>query len=269
MNAYCLIRPQPHYRHDAFVAGLKAAGYVVNTGACGPGKPGDVLVIWNRYGSNEVLADRFEAEGGTVLVAENGYLGRDAEGRQHYAIARHGHNGSGQWPEGGPERWTRLGVELQPWRANGEHILLCPNRPFGMRGFEMPVHWVRDTVEALRRHTKRPIRVRPHPGNWQQQAPQAPQVPLADDLANAWAAVIWASSAGVHALVAGIPVWCTAPWWICKAAAHDDLGQIEHEPAMRPDRFKAFARLAWAQWTVDEIAAGLPFRALPNQERAA
>lgn len=259
MNAYCLIRPLPHYRLDAFVAGLKAAGYQVTVGVCGKVNPGDVLLIWNRYGSNEQLADDFERRGGTVLVAENGYIGRDAAGRQHYALAIHGHNGRGQWHPGGTERWVQLGIELKPWRADGEHILVCPNRPFGMRGFEMPVHWARDTVERLRRHTKRPIRVRPHPGNWQQ---QTPQVPLAEDLANAWAVVVWSSSAGVHALAAGIPVWCTAPWWILKPAAQDDLRQIEHRPDMRPDRFAAFSRLAWAQWTVDEIARGDAFRHL-------
>lgn len=259
MKAYCLIRPQPQYRLEAFVAGLKAAGYQVTVGACGKAEAGDVLVIWNRYGANDQLAEDFEARGGTVLVAENGYLGRDGQGRQHYALAIHGHNGSGQWRHGDVDRWTRLSIELKPWRADGEHILLCPNRPFGMRGFEMPVHWARDTVEALRKITRRPIRVRPHPGNWQQ---RAPQIPLAEDLANAWAVVIWASSAGVHALAQGIPVWCTAPWWICKSAALDDLAQIERPPESWPDRFEAFSRLAWAQWSVDEIARGDAFRYL-------
>jgi hypothetical protein len=263
LKAYCLIRSQPHYRHEAFIAGLKAAGYTVIHQAVGKVEPGDVLVIWNRYGSNEQLADQFEARGGRVLVAENGYIGRDAQGRQHYAIAEHGHNGSGRWPAGDAQRWAGLNVELKPWRGDGSHVLLCPNRPFGMRGFEMPVHWVNDTLTALRQYTRRPIRVRPHPGNWQA---QAPQTPLADDLANAWAVVIWASSAGVHALAAGIPVICTAPHWICKDAAFDGVNALAGDMdspflrmGMTATRQAAFERLAWAQWTVDEIAAGVPF----------
>lgn len=219
---------------------------------------GDVLLIWNRYGHNEQLADRFESEGGRVLVAENGYIGRDSHGRQHYAIAEHGHNGSGRWPANGAHRWAALGIEIKPWRQDGSHVLVCPNRPFGMRGFAMPANWVNETVAVLRRHTKRPIRVRPHPGNWQQ---VAPQTPLRDDLAGAWAVVIWSSSTGVQALVAGIPVICTAPWWICKPAACQRLAEIEAQPKC-DDRTPAFERLAWAQWTVDEIAAGEPFHHL-------
>lgn len=257
MRAYCLIKPTPHYRHEAFVAGLAACGYRVANGYPAKAEPGDVLVIWNRYGTHELVADKFEAEGGTVLVAENGYLGRDAAGRQHYAIAQHGHNGSGRWPRGAAARWKALGIELKAWRARGEHVLICPNRHFGMRGFEMPTHWVNETLAEVRKYTKRPVRVRPHPGNWQA---SQPLTPLAEDLANAWAVVIWASSAGVHALAAGIPVFCTAPWWICKAAANDSLSRLE-DPLL-PERLPAFERLAWGQWNVEEIASGLAFRHL-------
>jgi hypothetical protein len=131
-----------------------------------------VLVIWNRYGEFEQLADRFEADGGTVLVAENGYLGAAVDGKtgipkqqvakgiepQHYyAIARHGHNGSGTWPEGGPERLAALGLELAPWRTDGRHILVCPNRYFGMKGFIQPQDWDEKTAQRLRKLTGRPV----------------------------------------------------------------------------------------------------------------
>jgi hypothetical protein len=106
LKAYCLIRTQPHYRHEAFVAGLKRCGYDVHLSyARWPVRPGDVLVIWNRYGETERIADGFEAAGGTVLVAENGYIGRgggtpkhtNGPGNHYYALARHAHNGRGRW----------------------------------------------------------------------------------------------------------------------------------------------------------------------------
>jgi hypothetical protein len=255
-RAWVEIRDKPHYRSEAFEAGLRACGYHVLMRQSPPRDPapGDVFVIWNRYSTNEQAADRWEAAGGTVLVAENGYCGRDGEDRQYYAIARHGHNGSGTWEAGGAERWERLGLELRPWRAAGEHVLVAPNRHFGMRGLAMPQGWAESVVQQLRRHTRRPVRVRPHPND------SPPVRPLAEDLTGCWAVVIWASSVGVHALLAGVPVIACAPWWICRAAAGADVSTIE-APAL-PERRPAFERLAWAQWSVDEIAHGEPFRLL-------
>lgn len=256
-TAWCDIKETPNYRADAFVAGLKACGFHVRhrelPGRAPPG-PGDVLVIWNRYSDREQTADAWEKAGGTVLVAENGYVGRDAQGRQYYAIARHGHNGSGEWFPRGPERWAALGIEEKRWRMSGDHILVAPNRYFGPRGFVMPQEWDKRTVQALRRYTKRPIRVRQHPGT------SKPERPLEEDLANCWAVVIWASSVGVHALLAGIPVICCAPWWILKSAAPARIEDVDL--TVVGERRPALERLAWAQWTVEEIARGDPFHHL-------
>lgn len=260
MRAFCLIRSQPVYRREAFEAGLKAAGYQVQQCPPREGRPGDVLVIWNRYGEAEQLADRFEAKGGTVIVAENGYLdpGRHTE-RSWYALAIGGHNGQGEWHPGGGERWAamapRLGAELTPWRERGEHILVCPNRVFGRRGYVMPGDFAERVKHELGRLTKRPVRIRAHPGN------EAAKVPLEQDLKDCWAVVIWASSAGVKALLEGIPVVCLAPAWICKGSAHGALEAVQ-TPGQQLDRMAGLERLAWAQWHVEEIARGEPFRHL-------
>lgn len=252
--AYNLTRRDMYYRHDSFSAGLKAAGYEVRQGAP-QGSPGDVLLIWNRYGEYHDMATRFEQAGGTVIVAENGYINGPKDGGDFYAMARHGHNGSGQTPEGGPERFNALAVTLEPWRTDGKHVLICPNRAFGTPGLIMPVDWAGNTRRALEKLTKCEVRVRDHPGN------DKPKKPLADDLKDAWVMVIWASSAGVHALIAGIPVICMAPYWICKSAAYDNLKEIE-SLGMKPDRMPALNRLAWAQWRLGEIESGEAFRAL-------
>lgn len=260
MRASILIRAQPEYRREAFAEGLRRAGYEIAFQVPGTVQRGDVLLIWNRYGLAEMEADRFEARGGTVLVAENGYLdpGRDAA-RRWYALAIGGHNGQGRWPIGTPERWPRIAAHvgapvLAPWRADGTHVLVCPNRSFGRRGYVMPEDWSLRTLDALRRLTQRPVRLRPHPGN----GPEA--LPLEADLKDCWAMVIWASSAGVKALVAGIPVIRLAPAWILDGAVSTRLDEVE-APAL-PARGAAFERLAWAQWNIEEIASGEPFRRL-------
>src|SRR5687767_11497644 len=102
------------------MTGLAAAGYDVRAGGPQGIERGDVVVMWNRYAENHELANRVEREGGVVLVAENGYVGPGGvsphamEPRSVYALAIGGHNGSGSWTWGGPERWDVLGVALKP-----------------------------------------------------------------------------------------------------------------------------------------------------------
>jgi hypothetical protein len=254
--AYNRTRREICYRHDAFSAGLRAAGYDVRAGAP-QGGPDAVLLIWNRYGQYHELATQFEAAGGTVIVAENGYLGPGGiaphamNPRTVFALGRGAHNDSTAIPAGGPERWQFLGVDLKPWRADGGHVLVCPNRSFGTPGRIMPSAWGADICTRLRKLTKREVRLRAHPGN------ESPKKPLAEDLLDCWAMVIWASSAGVHALVAGVPVICEGPRWICHAAASVTLTAIDHPPL--PERQRAFERMAWAQWHLSEIESGEAF----------
>jgi len=262
MMAWNLTRSDTVYRHGSFSAGMKAAGYEVRTDAP-QGKPGNLLLAWNRYGATHELATRFEAAGGIVVVAENGYLApgglspHDQKDRQWYALARHDHNGRGWTPEGPGTRWDALGIDLKPWRADGDHIVIAPNRPFGRPETMMPPTWAADTAKRLAKLTNRPIVVRPHPGN------SPPVKPLAEDLARAWCTVIWSSSAGVHSLIAGVPVICCAPAWICKTATYDGLEFVQTEnPAQDIDRLPALQRLAWAQWSLGEIEDGTAFRAL-------
>lgn len=251
MKAYSLIPSGLPAEQAAINAGLAAAGYRVAHNPPKDAGPGDVLVIWNRWNQNDALAERFEWGGGRVIVAENGYTGPG-----NVALARSQHNGGGRWPEGTPRRWDALGLDLKPWRADGDHILVCPSRGMGSMLMRQPAGWVENTVERLRATTSRQVIVRPHPGNWKA---RPPKIPIADQLANAWACVIWNSSAGIHALIAGIPVICCAPKWICKAAS----GDLEHVtcPPMG-DRLAVLERMAWAQWTLAEITSGEPFKRL-------
>lgn len=262
LKAYCLIRAQPYYRRDAFIAGLAAAGYEVVTHQPERAKDGDVLCIWNRYSELELLADRFEAQGGTVIVSENGYLNKGGrtpkfdvhekvQADHYYALALHQHNGGGTWPAGDASRWDALGIDVKPWRTGEGHILICPNRQFGSRVMQPPANWVADVAQRLRGRDifcDSEIRTRPHPGNTR------PARSLAQDLEGCAWVVIWASSSGVHALVEGIPVYCDAPHWICKDG--------DNQLVPKAKRMALLARLAWAQWRVDEISTGEPFRRL-------
>lgn len=252
MKASCFIREQPHYRRDAFLTGLKRAGYDVGPHPR-PESKADLLVIWNRYGSFEMRADAWERAGGTVIVAENGYIGADAHNHQLYAMSAHGHNGSGWFPIGAEDRFKPLNVDVQPWQQNEDgHLLICGQRGIGSRSMASPPDWHVHTQRALAEHK---TKVRLHPGNHEA------VVPLKDDLAGARACVVWSSSSGVKALVSGIPVVYAAPFWICEGAAVK-LGNFKRDLILLRDdhaREIALQRMAWAQWRVDEIATGEPF----------
>lgn len=254
-----LIRALPHYRREAFDAGLKACGFQLKhlEGGHAP-RPGDLLVIWNRYGTQANEALRYEKAGATVIVAENGYLGADAEGRQLYALAVGGHNGSGRWwPErlDGAARWRALGLEIQPWSLGGHQILVCPARTFGTAATATPTGWAEDTAAALRKLTQRPVRVRLHPR--QAEARGIAQASLTADMAGAFCVVVWGSTAGLRALLAGVPVLYDMPDWIGAPAARQQFRELDAWPL--PERLPMFERLACAQWTVEEIARGEPF----------
>lgn len=255
MIAICMIRELPHYRRDAFVNGLKRAGYsIVDKGR--PADKRDVLVIWNRYGPFEAMANRWEEQGGSVLVAENGYIGRDANDHQLYALAVHGHNGSGWWPRGDGGRFAALGIDVAPWVNRPEgYALICGQRGIGSREMASPPNWHDKVAQSW----AGPVKIRRHPGN--KPDPNAPK--LVDDLAGAKCCVVWSSSSGVRALTLGIPVFFDAPHWICEDAA---------VPVRRPDDFEmpspelledlrtvALERMAWAQWSIAELETGDPF----------
>jgi hypothetical protein len=62
--------------------------------------------------------------------------------------------------------------------------------------------------------------------------------------------VTWGSGAAIKALQWGIPVVSEMPDWIGEQD-NTDAGRLE-----------MFRRLAWAQWTMEEIAHGEPFARL-------
>lgn len=239
MRALCLIREGLHYRRSAYIDGLKAAGYTLADSIPDP-KPSDVLVIWNRYGRFDEEAKRFERSGAKVWVTENGWLGKDWNGGEWFALSEGHHAGAGKWKERG-DRWDAWGVRLSPWRHGTETVILA-QRGIGEPGIASPVGWAENTQRRIGG------RIRQHPGKH--------QGPIEPDLANAEKVVTWNSGAALKALMCGVPVWHDFPKWIGASAA-SRIG----DPLVRDDekRLAMFRRLAWAMWTLDEIRTGEPF----------
>lgn len=257
MRACLTIRDHPTARVEPFINGLKACGYKILQHPFDPA-PGDVLVIWNRYGRFHELATGWEAAGNTVIVAENGYTGRAKDCRL-YAMALNHHNGAGRWHVGTDDRSARLRQSLQPWREDGTDILIIAQRGIGEPGIGSPPGWHGEAARLLLHQTKRPIRVREHPGNVRGPH-KPPEKPLHEDLKDVWAALTWGSGAAIKALMLGVPVFHAFDRWIGAPAAKHGLDDLENP--YRGDRTQMLHQLAWAQWDVDEIRTGEPFRHL-------
>lgn len=259
MRAVSLLRADPHYRADAFAAGLERLGYrMADPNIRDPG-PDDLLLTWNLHNAQDVVADQWRAAGARVLVAENGYYGTDRDGHQLYAIARDGHNGSGRWYVGESTRPPILDLELGEYDARPDGwILVVGQRGIGSPSMRSPMVWHRKVIDRVQaRWPRAEIRVREHPGQ------RADVRPVEADLAGARAVVVWSSAVGVAAIVRGLPVYFDAPRWICEACA---VRLEDRDPvSLVARRLVALQRMSWAQWTLEEIGSGLPFRYLLDE----
>lgn len=247
-RALNLLRAALHYRREAFDAGLQAAGFDLVQRNDRP-EPGDVLLIWNRYGGGDETAQHFERHGATVLVAENCPLGNDLHGGS-YTLARRqvALTGGDFFGNHGPERWDSWGINLQPWRTQG-HTLILGQRGIGNSDTRSPDQWAERIKARFGGH------IRPHPGT-------GPAKPLADDLKEAGRVITWSSAAAIQALAAGVPVWHAHPGFVGAGAARQ-LADWGREPNTSDTaRLAMFRRLAWCIWTLDEIKTGEPIARL-------
>lgn len=258
-SAYVSVLKRPPYHGDRMEAGLRRLGYDVLPAKPGRIMAGDVLLIWNRYPREEVLASAYERAGASVIVVENGYFGRNFNGAEWYAMALGQHNGCGILPPPSSHRWASLGVDLDGWRLGGREIVILASRNLGSPSVREPVGWAEKTASRLRRVVNKHVRIRRHPG------PQAQclDASLADDLIDAWAAVTWGSGAGLKALTLGVPVFHGLPRWIGRRAAR----QIEacltpNDTRFTGDRRPMFHQIASAMWSIGEIESGEAFRCL-------
>lgn len=236
-----------NHKQDLLSQGLKRAGYEQYDYVNKP-NPGDIIIAWNRKNLNDYQIANFEKAGGLAIIAENGYVGCDDNGKRLIALAFHKHLGLGKWHVGDEERWREQNIEIKPWRDKGDEIVVLAQRGIGFTS--VPHEWALTTAGKLRSITNRPVRIRTHPG-------KSEAIALEEDLKNAHAVVTWSSASAVKAICAGIPAFYCMEGWIGHNAAVYGVEYLERPYMGSRDRF--LQRISWAQWTQDEIASGLPF----------
>ena len=177
-----------------------------------------------------------------------------------------------------PEKWAAYsqwhGVDLRPWRQQGQHILILCQRPKGWNMFGQDQdHWLQKTIDKIRKiEAKRPIVIRMHPGDGarfkqidklQKRYPKgnASRISISanenirDDLVNCWCVVGYNSTPNVVSVIEGIPAYVEDPLHSWAAdVAFSNLSEIVNPPL--PDRTQWINKIANIHWSNQEVRSG-------------
>ena len=176
---------------------------------------------------------------------------------------------------------------LKPYRKTGEHILYALQVPqdTSLTGLEVFSAAQHDLV-ALRCYTSRPIILTAHPAMRKKNRDdtnisylclkelcQNMKIPFHEKhedssvfLRNCWCVVCHSSGFAVDAVLAGVPAITLHHGSFVYPICSHDLSEVEN-PKM-PDRIPWFSRLAYCQWTLEEIKNGDAWRHFqPSVER--
>jgi len=242
----------------------------------------DVHVIWSvlfhgRMANNRSVWDNCRVRGKPVIVLEVGGIKRGTTwkvgvngiNRDAYFGPNMGHDNS---------RSDLLKLKVKPWRTKGEYILICGQHDKSLQWQNMPrmSNWFLNTYDELRKHTDRPIIFRPHPRC------RLPHIerglkyvyrhePVKIDSSyddfdmgfnDIHATISWSSNPGIHSIIDGVPSF-VGPSSLAYPVANTDLSQIEN-PLM-PDRTEWLNNYAYTEYTLDEIAQGIPLKRLTSK----
>jgi len=245
----------------------------------------DVAVIWSvlwygRMAKNKAVWDHFTKQGKPIIVLEVGALKRNTT----WKVAVGGINNEayfGHTTNNDDVRLTALGIRIQDWKdtKNTNSIIICGQHQASHQWRNMPPvsDWISNTIQEIRQHTDRHIKVRCHPRypfnfnntktNVVKSMPKRIDIvqdfyDFGAELSNAHCVVNWSSNPAIEAVLVGVPVF-TGPDSLAHAVANHSFDTVE--TLVKPDRQQWANDLAYTEWTVDEIAKGIPLNRILNK----
>ncbi len=254
---------------NAFEQGLRSLGHEVVT------ENEDVAVIWSvlwagRMKNNKQVYDECKKLNKPVVIIEVGNLKRG----QTWRVSLSHVNNLGIFNNTDnldPTRPEKLGVALKPKpeKLRGEILVACQHyESLQWAGMPTMAKWCEETIAKIKQHTNRRIIVRPHPrapfsfkmSNIIVEKPQ--RVPNTYDdfdiFYNYHCVINHNAGPSVQAAINGVPVLCDPT----SLAAPLSIKWENLEDPFVPDREEWFLNLCHTEWTVEEIAQGLPIARL-------
>jgi hypothetical protein len=254
---------------DAIEHGLRQQGHEIVT------DNEDVAVIWSvlwsgRMRQNKLIYDHCQQLGKPIMIVEVGNLKRG----ETWRISLDHINNLGKFGNDidlDPHRPEKLGVKLKPTPTirRGEILIACQHQEsLQWQGMPAMKDWVADTIEKIKQHTHRRIRVRYHPRSafpFKQSGVEVERpirIPDTYDdfdiFYNYHCVINHNSGPSVQAAINGVPVLCDSS----SLAADLSIKWSELDSPYIPDRSEWFLKLCHTEWTVDEIRQGIPISRL-------
>jgi hypothetical protein len=152
------------------------------------------------------------------------------------------------------DRWERLNIRLRP-RQQGTRILVAAPDEKPCIVYDVSLdQWLKNTVQTIKQYTDRPVEIRHRDPNRQRRQTND----FTDVLRDVHCVVTFNSNAAVEAVMAGVPVYATAP---CSAAApvsNTDFEKIDDPWFPDEDLRQHWCRhLAYGQFHNNELGNGV------------
>jgi hypothetical protein len=212
-----------------------------------------VPIVWGVLRSSDRVLAYAKQSGQYFFYVDHAYFSRGHG--VSYRVTRNRYE-AGLVRECPRDRIAAHDVVLKPWQRGGRSVLVCPPTDYFMAAHGC-ADWLETTLQALHRHTDRPIVVRrkPQPGETVE--------PLAEALSKAHALVTHSSNVAIEAVVAGVAVF-VSPSSAAAPMGLTDLSLIE--TPVYPERDKWLAHLAYCQFSFEEMRSGAAWRMLLESE---
>jgi hypothetical protein len=220
--------------------------------------------------NNQTVYEQCKQKNKPVVIIEVGNLKRG----QTWRISLDHINSLGQFGNDqnlDPDRPNKLGVSLKPAqpKRRGEILIACQHyESLQWQGMPSMRTWCEEIIDKIKQHSSRRIIIRPHP-----RSPFTFKMPHIlverpirvpntyddfDIFYNYHCVINHNSGPAVQAAIHGVPVLCDASSLATSVSITWD--QLEN-PTL-PDRAEWFLKLCHTEWTVDEIAQGIPLARL-------
>lgn len=221
-------------------------------------------MFWGFVNHNLELVKRLERDSLDYWFTDTPYLGRfnnrNLRPDNHYwRIAKNNIHVS-LIKDCPADRFKKFNIGIKERNKKGKYILVCPSS-YTIQNYIDWNDWHVHVITELKELTDRPVMVRDKPRKNGTSGPSVADIPIEEQLKDAWACVTSCSISAVEAISQGVPVFCH-PKSFAAPISNTDLRNIENPEWNDPSEW--FNSLCYQQFTPEEYANGDAVSILKN-----